>query len=173
MNMENWRRWISFVFHSHSQTKIFMLSPVPSHDYQFYHILKSTYIWHCCIQRIRHNLGATLVWLVSTVCFQMSPQTVCPRRGIVTLVAHVWLFSTVRFQMCPKSACIRGCKATLVAFVWLFSTVCFQMCPQMACLRRCIVALVALVWLFSSVCCQMCPQIACRGRGKITLVAFV
>ena len=35
------------------------------------------------------------VSLVSTVCFQMSPQTACPRGGIVALVAFVWLFKCV------------------------------------------------------------------------------
>ena len=34
--------------------------------------------------------------IFSTVCFHMSPQTACPRRGKVTLVALVWLFSTVK-----------------------------------------------------------------------------
>ena len=31
-----------------------------------------------------------------TVCFQVSPQITCPRRGKVTLIAFIWLFSTVR-----------------------------------------------------------------------------
>ena len=32
-----------------------------------------------------------------TVCFQVSPQITCPRRGKVTLIAFIWLLSTVRF----------------------------------------------------------------------------
>ena len=53
------------------------------------------------------------------VYFHMSPQTVCPRRCIITQVAFVWLFSTVHFQMCPQMARIRRCIITQVAFVWL------------------------------------------------------
>ena len=52
----------------------------------------------------------------------MSPQTVCPRGCIITLVAFVWLFSTVFIKMVPQSACPNGCIVTLVAFVRLFST---------------------------------------------------
>ena len=112
------------------------------------------------------------VWLFSAVCFQMRPQTVCPRRCKVTLVAFVWLFSTVCFQMFPQVACPRRGIVTLVAFVWLFSAVRFQMCPQIACLRRCKVTLVAFVWFFSTVRFQMFPQISCLRRFKVTLVAF-
>ena len=60
----------------------------------------------------------TLVWLFSTMCFQMSPQITCQRGCIVTLVAFV--FSTVRSQVCPEIACLRRDKVTLVAFVWRF-----------------------------------------------------
>ena len=52
-----------------------------------------------------------------TVCFRMSAQVACLRRGIVTLVAFAKLFSTACFQMSPQSACIIGCIVTLVAFV--------------------------------------------------------
>ena len=55
----------------------------------------------------------------------------------LSIDAIVWLFSTVCFQMGPQMACMSGCIITLVAFVWLFSTVHFQMCPQIACLNRC------------------------------------
>ena len=65
------------------------------------------------------------VWLFSTVCFQMCPQTVCLKRGKVALVAFVRLFSTMRFQMCLQIACPRR------VIVWLYSMVCFQMCFQM------------------------------------------
>ena len=52
----------------------------------------------------------------------------CQLRGcIVTLVALVWLFSTVRFQMFPQRDSLDWCKVTLVALVWIFSTVCFKM----------------------------------------------
>ena len=37
----------------------------------------------------------------SLLRFKISPQHVCTRRCIVTLVAFVWLFATVRFQMSP------------------------------------------------------------------------
>ena len=94
--------------------------------------------------------------LFSTVCFQMSPQIICLRRGKGTLVAFVWLFSTVGFQMFPQMACLRRGIVTLVAFVWLFSTVRFQMCPQIACLRGCIITQVAFVWFFATVYFQMC-----------------
>ena len=103
----------------------------------------------------------------------MSPQIVCMRRGIVTLVAFVWLFSTVCFQMCPQIACQRWGIVTLVASVWLFSAVGFQMCPQIACLRWGKVTLVAFVWLFSTVLFQMSPQILYHRGCIVTLVAFV
>ena len=65
---------------------------------------------------------ATLVWFLSIVCFKMSPQTICPKGFIVTLVAFVWLFSY--FLQCAFSnVSSRRCKFTLVAFVWLFSSV--------------------------------------------------
>ena len=107
------------------------------------------------------------------MCFQMTPQTVCTRRCIVTLVTFVWFFSAVRFQMCPQIACPRECKVTLVAFVWFFSSVRFQMSPQISCLRRCKVTLVTSVCLFSAMCFQMCSQLACLRGYIITLVAFV
>ena len=95
------------------------------------------------------------VWLFSAVCFQMRPQTVCPRRCKVTLVAFVWLFSTVRFQMSSQNVCARRGKFALIAFVWLFSTVVFHMFPQCAWIRAYIITSVAFVWLFSTVCFQM------------------
>ena len=49
----------------------------------FYHLQN---IWCCCIQMIQHFPCATLVWLFSILCFQMSSYTVCTRRCIVTLV---------------------------------------------------------------------------------------
>ena len=55
--------------------------------------------------------------LFSIVRFQMGPQIVCSRGGIVTLVAFVRLFSTVCYQMSPQTACMRRDKFTLVAFV--------------------------------------------------------
>ena len=55
--------------------------------------------------------------IVSTVCFQMSPQMACPRECIVTLVAFVWLFSSVCCQMCPQITCLSWGKVTLV---WSF-----------------------------------------------------
>ena len=47
----------------------------------------------------------------------MSSQIACLKRYIVTLVAFVWLFSTVCFQMSPQSAGLRWCKVTLIGFV--------------------------------------------------------
>ena len=85
----------------------------------------------------------------------MSPQMVCPRWCIVTLVTFVLLFSSVRFQMCPQIACLRGCIITLVAFVWLFPTVYFHMSFQMAFVRGRIIALFTFVHfcdIFSPCC---------------------
>ena len=45
----------------------------------------------------------------------------------IILVALVWLFSTVRFQMFPQRDSLDWCKVTLVALDWIFSTVCFKM----------------------------------------------
>ena len=87
------------------------------------------------------------VWHFSTVCFQMSPQMICLRRCIVTLVAFVWLLSCACFQICLWSARIGAGIFTLGAFVWLFSTVCFLMCSQIDSPRGCKVTLVAL-WVF-------------------------
>ena len=114
-----------------------------------------------------------VVWLFSTMDFQMCLQRACIRGCIITMVAFVWLFTTVSLQMCPQMACMRRCIITQVTFVWLFSTVGFQMCPQTVCPRGCIITLVAFVWLFSTVCFQMSPQIACLNGCKVTLVAFV
>ena len=36
------------------------------------------------------------------LCFKMSPQTVCLRDCIITLIAFVWLFSNVRFKCVHK-----------------------------------------------------------------------
>ena len=94
--------------------------------------------WCGCIRGIQHFLCATLVWLFSTVCFQMSPQTVCTRRCIVTLVTIVLFFSTVCFQMSLQINCRRECRLTLA-----FSDV--------SCLKRGMFTLVAFVWLFSTV----------------------
>ena len=38
-------------------------------------------------------------------------------------IAFVQLFSTMRFQMSPQTACPRGCITTLVAFILLSSTI--------------------------------------------------
>ena len=96
----------------------------------------------------------------------MSPQNVCPRRSIITLVAFVGLFSAVCFQMCLQMVCMRGCIITLVAFVWLFSTVRFQMSPQSVCTGACIVTLVALVWLFSTAQCPRCQLGIALNRAR-------
>ena len=45
----------------------------------------------------------------------MSPQNVCPSRGIVTLVTFVPLFSTVCFQMFSQIACLRRGMVVLSA----------------------------------------------------------
>ena len=79
------------------------------------------------IQDIKMSYIGCTCLASSIVRFQMSPQIVCLKRCIVTLVAFVCLFSIVRFQMCPQMDCLRRCKVTLVGFVWLFSTVCCQM----------------------------------------------
>ena len=71
------------------------------------------------------EVSVTFVCVFTTMCFYMFPQTDCPSRCKVTLVAFVWFFSTVFFQMFPQSACLKGGVVTLVAFVGLFSTVCF------------------------------------------------
>ena len=59
------------------------------------------------------------------MCFQMSPQTACPTRCIVTLVAFLWSFHIVYFDMCFQGAYPRGCIFTLVAFVWFLHSVSF------------------------------------------------
>ena len=78
------------------------------------------------------------------------------KQNCIALVVVVWLFSSVCFQMRPQMACPRRCIVTLATFVWLFPTVSFQMCPQIGCLNRCKVALIALVcfspeWVFKCV----------------------
>ena len=89
-------------------------------------------LWYDFIQFVLSNVSLCYInsiiasfCLISTVCFQMCPQIVCPGRSIVTLVAFVWLFSNVCFRMSPQSDCMWGCKVTLVAFVKLFSTVAY------------------------------------------------
>ena len=62
---------------------------------------------------------------------------------------HLFNFSTVCFQMSPQIVCTRGCIVTLVTIVWPFCTVCFQMSPQISCLIRYKITHVAFVW-FSS-----------------------
>ena len=114
-------------------------------------------------------LGCICLVFLHYVC----PQSVCPRGGIVTLVAFVWPFCAVHFQMFPQIACSRRGIIALVAFVWLFSTVFIQMPPQIAWLIRCKVTLVAFVWLFSTVRFQMCPQSACKRGCIFTLVALI
>ena len=116
---------------------------------------------------------AALVWLFSTVCFQMSSQMMSTRWCKVALDTFVWLFSTVFFQMGPQRTWVSACKVTLVAFVCLFSTVSFHMDPQRTWVSARKVTLVAFVWFFSTVCFQMCCQSACIEWCKITLIAFV
>ena len=117
------------------------------------------------------------VWLFSTVCFQMSPQIACPRRGIVTLVAFVWPFSAVRFQMTLQITCLKGNKVALVEFAWLFSTVSFHMCPQSVCINERIVTLVAFVWLSSTVYLHVTVRSDSIGwsieERVFTFIAFV
>ena len=67
----------------------------------------------------------------------MVPQTGCPRRCKVTLVAFVWILNFF----------LRGCIITLLTFVWLFSTVFLKMVPQSACPNGCIVALHCIGWI--------------------------
>ena len=113
------------------------------------------------------------------VFLQIVPQTGCPRRCKVTLVAFVWLFSSVCLQMSPQATWIRTGIFTLVAFVWLFSAVGFQMCPQSTLVSAGIftlwyrIALDAFAGLFSTVGYQMFPQMACLRKCRIALVAFV
>ena len=71
-------------------------------------------------------------------------------KDAVTLVTIVWLFSTVHFQMCPQMTCIKGYIVVLVAFVWLFTIMGFQMCLQIACMRGCKVTLIAVVFVLEA-----------------------
>ena len=103
----------------------------------------------------------------------MCLQTACQRGCIVTLVTLVWLFSTVYFQMCLQGACIEGCIVTLVAFVWLFSTVCLQMHSQIAWIGWCIVTQFAFISNFSTVWFHVCLQMVCMICCKTTVAAFV
>ena len=89
-----------------------------------------------------------LVSLLSTVCFQMFSQHVCPRECIIALVAFVCLFSAVYFQVSPQSICTEGCITTMGAFIRFFPAVCFQMSRQTACLWEYRITLIALVRLF-------------------------
>ena len=91
---------------------------------------------------------AAIVWSLSTVCFQMSPQSFCIGGCIITLVAIVKFFFNMFFLLLPMSlqtACPRGCVITLFTFVWLFSTVFFQMSTQIAGVSCCIITLVTVV----------------------------
>ena len=90
----------------------------------------------------------TLVWLFSVVCFQMSPQIACLRRGKVTLAAFVRLFSTVYFHMIPQRACIIWSKVTLAAFFY-FSRLCVFKWALKWLAWGSIVALVAFIGYFS------------------------
>ena len=58
------------------------------------------------------------VWLISTVCSQMSPHMWGCK---VTMVATIWLLSSVRFQMCPQIACQR-----IGIFIWPFPACVFK-----------------------------------------------
>ena len=79
----------------------------------------------------------------------MSSQIIYTRGCIVTLVAFVWLFSTVCFHMFPQTICPRGCIVTLVAFVWPLPIVCFQMFLQTAFQRKFQVTLVTSFGIFA------------------------
>ena len=91
---------------------------------------------------------------------------------LISCISFLLLF-IVRFQMSPQTACPRGGIITLVAFVYFFPTVCWQMCFQIASPKECIITLIAFVRLFSTVHLEMSPQITSLGGCIITLVAFV
>ena len=54
-----------------------------------------------CPHQKRQSPLVAFVCFFSTVCFQMSSQTVCPGGCIVTLGANVRLFSNMHFHVCP------------------------------------------------------------------------
>ena len=60
----------------------------------FLHCVSSN-VSSSCLDQNRHIHTGCTSWFFSTVCFQMSPQTVCPSGCIITLVAFFLLFSTV------------------------------------------------------------------------------
>ena len=134
--------------------------------------------------------------LCPRVSFQVSSDTACQKKFIVSLVAFERFFSWVNFQTSSQGACQNRRKVALVAFVlgsefsdvvklhvwtnalshWLhfydfFSRASFQMSSQAACQNRCIVTLVAFEWLFSSVSFQMFPQIVWVNSCEVALVA--
>ena len=164
-------RWQWYCWWPDSKTEVGRASSssIRIHNYIFKRV-KSIFFHSIC-----YNLHVKLHILLSSLnmLFHVNCQLICPRGSIVTLTAIVWLFTTVDFQVCPQIACLRGCIVALVAFVQIFSTVCFDMSPQIAWIRGYIITLVALVWLFSTVRFQMLPQMACPRRGILALVAFV
>ena len=81
------------------------------------HILLYGYMVPISCKDICKVTLVSFVLLFTSVCFQMSPQIACLRRGIVTLIAFERLFSTVSFQMFTQRAWIRASKVALAAFV--------------------------------------------------------
>ena len=124
---------ISFFSHSHSQRQKYGL--LFRHTISKFMTFLNLHKEYEDVAVFKGFVTSYVVWFFSTMCFQVSPQTVCTRRCIVTLVAFVWFFSTACFQRSLQNYCPRGRNLTLVAFVWLFSTV-----------HWCIVTLVTFVW---------------------------
>ena len=81
--------------------------------------------------------------LCPRVSFQVSSDTACQKKFIVSLVTFERFFSRVNYQMSSQIACQNRCIVTLVAFELLFSSVSFQTFSQIIWVNSCEVALVA------------------------------
>ena len=90
-------------FNLNSNSQDFYVSPMTKELFSFLHCASSYVSSKNFGQSRQSYIGCTC----SSVCFQMSPQIACLRKGKVTLVAFVRRFSTVRFQMFPQIACMR------------------------------------------------------------------
>ena len=74
------------------------------------------------------TVGETMLGkLCPRVSFQVSSETACQNKFIVSLVEFERFFSRVSFQTSSQNACQNRCKVALVAIVQLFSGVSFQM----------------------------------------------
>ena len=131
-------------------------------------------MWCCCIQRSQHFRCATLVWLSSTVCFQMSIQSASMRGNKIAANALVWPF-TVCFSNVFSNRLPERRHICTICIFWLVSTMCFQMSVHNDCMRiksgiGCIICSTFLQWLFSYVFSNSQPG---RRRSHIGCTCLV